>query len=181
MAYEGLSVPEITHICCLTHIRSVPWLEQCFARGNRLAKGKEKAFCFAPRDHMFLKAVKMINSENLVPVDEATTFEIESEETVKGEYEKNPWITVIGSKAYTEEINSNDNDIKTELTPSEKEKMIRKSINDKVKKMVGSQRSGSVVMMSKIIHKKIKTIVNKPIADMTAEELEKIQNWIQGL
>jgi superfamily II DNA or RNA helicase len=30
MAYEGLSVKPITHIACLTHIRSVPWLEQCF-------------------------------------------------------------------------------------------------------------------------------------------------------
>lgn len=179
MAYEGLSVPEITHICCLTHIRSVPWLEQCFARGNRLAKGKTRAFCFAPRDHMFLKAVKMINCENLVPVDEATTFEIESEEKEKGEYEKNPWITVIGSKAYTEDVEIKE--IKTELTPSEKEKMIRKSINDKVKKMVSAQRSGSIVMMSKIIHKKIKTIVNKPVAEMTAEELEKIQTWIQTL
>ena len=51
-----------------------------------------------------LKAVKMINCENLVPVDEATTFETESEEKKKGEYEKNPWITVIGSKAYTEDV-----------------------------------------------------------------------------
>jgi len=26
LAYEGLSVPAITHVACLTHIRSVPWL-----------------------------------------------------------------------------------------------------------------------------------------------------------
>jgi superfamily II DNA or RNA helicase len=48
MAYEGLNVPEISVICCLSHIRSVPWLDQCFARANRKAPGKERAVIYAP-------------------------------------------------------------------------------------------------------------------------------------
>lgn len=35
MAYEGLDCKPITHVACLTHIRSWPWLEQCFDRGTR--------------------------------------------------------------------------------------------------------------------------------------------------
>ena len=60
MAYEGLNVPEIAVVCCLSHIRSVPWLEQCFARANRMAVGKEKAVIYAPADWAFRKVVKMI-------------------------------------------------------------------------------------------------------------------------
>jgi hypothetical protein len=36
MAYEGLDVPAITHIACLTHIRSRPWIEQMVARACRV-------------------------------------------------------------------------------------------------------------------------------------------------
>ena len=36
MAYEGLDVPEISHIAALTHIRSVPWIEQMLARAVRI-------------------------------------------------------------------------------------------------------------------------------------------------
>jgi superfamily II DNA or RNA helicase len=36
MAYEGLDVPAITHIACLTHIRSTPWIEQMAARASRV-------------------------------------------------------------------------------------------------------------------------------------------------
>ena len=32
MAYEGLDVPAITHVACLTNIRSKPWLEQSSGR-----------------------------------------------------------------------------------------------------------------------------------------------------
>jgi hypothetical protein len=35
MAYEGLDVPSITHIACLTHIRSWTWIEQMLDRGTR--------------------------------------------------------------------------------------------------------------------------------------------------
>ena len=70
MAYEGLNVPEVSVICCLSHIRSVPWLEQCFARANRLATGKKRAIVFAPADWSFKKAVKMIRNEELVPLSD---------------------------------------------------------------------------------------------------------------
>ena len=35
MAYEGMDAPEVSHIACLTQIRSVPWLDQMVARATR--------------------------------------------------------------------------------------------------------------------------------------------------
>ncbi len=60
MAYEGLDVREITFIACLTFIRSKPWLEQCFARANRNAAGKDYGVIWGPRDHFFLQVIDRI-------------------------------------------------------------------------------------------------------------------------
>lgn len=65
MAYEGLDVPQITHIACLTHFRSKPWLEQCFDRANRRAKGKERGFIFAPDDPDFRMVMETIRIEQV--------------------------------------------------------------------------------------------------------------------
>lgn len=35
MAYEGLDVPDCTHLVCLSNVMSEPWLEQAFARVTR--------------------------------------------------------------------------------------------------------------------------------------------------
>lgn len=50
MAYEGLDVPQITHVACLTNIRSKPWIEQCICRANRTDKdgGKTHGYIYYP-------------------------------------------------------------------------------------------------------------------------------------
>ena len=58
MAYEGMDAPEISHVACLTHIRSVPWLEQMVARATRFdAFGgdyeEQRAIIYHPDDPMF--------------------------------------------------------------------------------------------------------------------------------
>lgn len=68
MAYEGLDVPPITHICCLTHIRSTPWIEQMIARAVRIdsAAGpysSQMAHVFAPKDQKFLEIVHRIEHD----------------------------------------------------------------------------------------------------------------------
>ena len=63
MAYEGLDVPEITHVICLTLIRTKAWLEQCFARANRTAKGKQYGVIFAPDDEDFQRVIDEIKAE----------------------------------------------------------------------------------------------------------------------
>lgn len=56
MAYEGLDVPDCTHLVCLTDIRSRPWLEQAFARVTRFNAAcgvpypEQRAFLYVPDD-----------------------------------------------------------------------------------------------------------------------------------
>jgi superfamily II DNA or RNA helicase len=56
MAYEGLDVPEATHLICLTNIRSRPWLEQVVNRITRfcMASGlpweQQWGFLYVPDD-----------------------------------------------------------------------------------------------------------------------------------
>jgi superfamily II DNA or RNA helicase len=63
MAYEGLDVPSITHIACLTRYRSRPWLEQCFARACRTVDGKYAGYIFAPDDPLLNDVVRAIREE----------------------------------------------------------------------------------------------------------------------
>ncbi|MBI9092998.1 MAG: DEAD/DEAH box helicase family protein [Desulfobacterium sp.] len=70
MAYEGLDVPPVSHICCLTHIRSTPWIEQMVARAVRVDSGAgpystQRAHVFAPKDQAFLEIVKRIEHEQI--------------------------------------------------------------------------------------------------------------------
>ena len=70
MAYEGLSVDEISHIIALTHIRSVPWIEQMLARAVRINKQagpyeSQVAHIFAPDDILFRDICSKIEAEQL--------------------------------------------------------------------------------------------------------------------
>jgi len=63
MAYEGLDVPEITHVACLTNIRSRPWIEQCICRANRIADGKTHGYIYYPDDPRMQSIMKKIDEE----------------------------------------------------------------------------------------------------------------------
>ncbi len=69
MAYEGLDVPAVTHIACLTHIRSTPWIEQMVTRAARvdhdaaLAYEHQFGFIYAPDDQLFQECIQSIQAE----------------------------------------------------------------------------------------------------------------------
>lgn len=68
MAYEGLDAPGISHIACLTHIRSKPWIEQMFGRGvrvDRLDGSWDRQMCFAyvPDDPLMRQVIEQIKDE----------------------------------------------------------------------------------------------------------------------
>ena len=67
MAYEGLDVPAITHIACLTRIRSEPWLEQAWARAARVDKEagqlKTEGIIFVPDDELAQNCIEKILAE----------------------------------------------------------------------------------------------------------------------
>lgn len=63
MAYEGLDVPRITHIACLTHIRSTPWILQMLARAWRFRPGKQRCWAFVPQDPRMSRVIDRIREE----------------------------------------------------------------------------------------------------------------------
>jgi len=63
MAYEGLDVPSITHVACLTHIRSTPWILQMLARAWRAFSGKDRCWAFVPNDPRMNRVIERIRSE----------------------------------------------------------------------------------------------------------------------
>jgi superfamily II DNA or RNA helicase len=67
MAYEGLDAPSITHLVCLTHIRSRPWIEQMVGRAWRYdAAGgpweSQTARIFAPDDALMREVLEAIEA-----------------------------------------------------------------------------------------------------------------------
>lgn len=65
MAYEGLDEKRLSHIICLTHIRSTPWIEQALARVWRACPetGKTECFAFVPDDPRMNRVIREIKSE----------------------------------------------------------------------------------------------------------------------
>jgi superfamily II DNA or RNA helicase len=195
MAYEGLNVPDVSCICCLSHVRSVPWLEQCFARANRLAPGKKEAVVIAPSDWLFLKAVRMIEQEQLVPLKnpEGQQELIQEEARGKGSGTTRPWIIPVSSKANVEPRVFND--VVTPLgmdiisgklpvdmppcPPSEAEKILRKNINGVISYYLGKQRAGSKMLQQKMLYRRLKQVCDKPVKDMDLAELQQVWQWLR--
>jgi len=71
MAYEGLDVPQITHLALLTHIRSVPWIMQALHRAARMvdeqthiiAYERQAGFVYGPDDPNLTGIIKAITDE----------------------------------------------------------------------------------------------------------------------
>ncbi len=63
MAYEGMDAPRVSHIACLTNIRSTPWIEQMLARAVRNYADKEKAYIFCPDDSLMNEVLSAIKIE----------------------------------------------------------------------------------------------------------------------
>lgn len=68
MAYEGMDAPEISHVACLTQIRSTPWLEQMVARATRFdphggAYEEQRAVIYHPDDPLFRLFRRAIESD----------------------------------------------------------------------------------------------------------------------
>lgn len=81
MAYEGMDVKNITHIACLTHIRSFPWLMQMFGRASRTDPEagpweSQKAFVFAPDDALMQKAIDYVRTEQRLGIKPASDDEL---------------------------------------------------------------------------------------------------------
>jgi superfamily II DNA or RNA helicase len=63
MAYEGLDEKPLSHVISLTHIRSVPWIEQMLARVWRMDHGKSVCYAFVTDDPRMRRVIDKIKSE----------------------------------------------------------------------------------------------------------------------
>ena len=187
MAYEGLNVPSISVICCLSHIRSVPWLEQCFARANRKVKSglKEKSIVYAPADWAFKKAVRMIENEQLVPLsnpdNQQELLSKSGSEERQGNGEGRPWIIPVSSAAKNGLPEDAPKPVEhPPCSPSEAEKILRKNINNIVTAFLDKQSPGNKQAHSKMLYRRMKLVCPKPVAEMSQGELEKIWLWVRS-
>ncbi len=168
MAYEGMSVKEITHICALTHIRSVPWLEQLFARANRVIEGKKKAYIIGPKDYYFITAITKISrsyfiateNQDITP-DAARKKSEESdltEEQIRG----------------VRPLSSSATEIEVDTFPiSVKESELKNQIRNLRRHIINTSYHGSMKAKITIFNKTIRKIADKKLEDMTINELEK--------
>jgi hypothetical protein len=181
MAYEGLNVPSISVICCLSHIRSVPWLEQCFARANRITGMKKKAIVYAPADWAFKKAVKMIENEQLVPLSNPESQQelLSNGEQHKGDGEARPWIIPVSSTANSGITNVPELVEHPPCSPSEVEKILRKNIASIISTFLDKQAYGNKQAHSRMLYRRMKLICDKPVAEMNQGELESVWVWLR--
>lgn len=73
MAYEGLDVPDITHVIFLTRIRSRGWVEQAFARAWRSFVGKIEGHIFVPDDIAMNAVIELIQADQQKAIIERDT------------------------------------------------------------------------------------------------------------
>lgn len=174
MAYEGLSVPRITHIACLTHIRSKPWLEQCFARANRLYPGKTQGHVFAPADAVFRRAVQLIESETRLAAQIREERELRDDgESQGGGRER---VSPIASEAFGDRVDLDTVEVpapeSSGLTPAQEERLIRKNINAHVKQFLDCKRPGSKHLWQKRAWRRVREVGGgKRLADQSVSDL----------
>ena len=180
MAYEGLSVKAITHVACLTNIRSVPWLEQCFARANRLCPGKTQGVIFAPADPKFRKAIRMIETEQLVPLadqeDQTQQDLFQPQEPREGGGEAKPWIHPLASAVEGREF-SEQPAAPLGTAPSEQENILRANIRRIRESVLMSRRPGALLTTSRKMARIKRSVADKPIDEMNVHELT--QYWMK--
>ncbi len=194
MCYEGLSVPAVSHIACLTHIRSIPWLEQCFARANRVAPGKVGGFVYGPNDPRFREAIRAIEEEQALALhegeDRGGEDEEESEDGPTGQGRQRvqplhseviggagPLFDVADVQILAQNVNASRDG---GLAPSQAEKLLRHQIAQHIEIIVGKKRPGSRAAMETILMRKLKDLVGgKGRAELTVEELTVQWAWLK--
>lgn len=197
MAYEGLNVPEVSHVVSLTNYRSVSWVEQMLARAVRVNRSvpyhQQYGYIFTlddPRMHDIVAKIKTEQlptiKNNLPAGEQMDLFSTECDE------ERKPYnIDPIGSSLtngheftlgehWPDPVNLDNvvNPVETGLhteTPSEKERRIRQAI-EKIVNTFCSQYK----FKQQRANAEIKDHFGKGRAAMTIPELERCLEHVRG-
>lgn len=189
MAYEGMSIDAISHIICLTRVRSIPWIEQCVARSNRIDKMAgpyegQMGHVFAPADPLFKEIVRSIEAEQIAVLDEqAGAQKQEARKDGKGgggEFclQPSPGGIKPLSSAMTDSrqiILDGDGYDLTYQTPKEEEEAILARIENHIRIYAFNNRFNP-----KRLNSEIYAYFGKPRRDMTYKELQLVLRHIEG-
>ncbi|PQV64615.1 Superfamily II DNA or RNA helicase [Abditibacterium utsteinense] len=190
MAYEGLDVPPVTHIACLTHIRSKPWIEQMIARATRFDAGagaweEQMAFVYVPDDRLMCNIIGRMQEEQIVAV-KARLEEDEMEERAERLQSENErkTITPVGSGALTRRWSrvgavpkrqETEPEQHEKHTPSQQEAALREQIQDYCKTVdalfFGRQWGEA--------NKRVIKTFSMSRAHMPLEKLQKVMVWLE--
>ena len=182
MAYEGLDVKPITHIACLTRIRSKPWIEQMMARATRYDPEAgpweaQEAHVFVPDDFMMHKILDAIAREQ-APFARRKEFG----EGREGGANRDLFGDLIpldsgASGTRSARLHSNKSNLKPVeaevLTPSQKEAKLRESIDYHVRDYALRYK-----MAFKDVNAKMLNRFGKSRTLMTLSELERALAWV---
>jgi len=195
MAYEGLDVPAITHIICLTHIRSTPWIEQMVARAVRIDHQsipyeQQYGYIFAPDDPRFRKIVNEIEAEQLPivrkykPPEQTELFEGDENNDDEPNPDRNIYnIIPIGSSLTGKRgVTLAHNTSKTLLTPSSSEIEIPSDIESSLREQIDKHLKLHCYNNRYDYRKRnaeVKAYFQKSRADMTIAELGNCLSYVQ--
>lgn len=194
MAYEGLDVPAVTHLVCLTHIRTKPWIEQVVHRATRVDYGagpyeSQRAHIFAPDDRGFRSCMEFILMERdsfraCAPSVLPTKPPVNGLDLFGGEGQGlYPGMQILGSsvvgsreQSLMERIRSLTTPSFDELppaTPHDRIGRLRRSIESSVRRYERQKRlpHGSV---NKVLFKTFR----KSRQDMTEDELRQVDDYM---
>jgi superfamily II DNA or RNA helicase len=172
VCYEGLDVPQITHVACLTHIRSVPWLEQMAARANRKSPGKTGAWIFAPADRAMLKAWYDIENEVGVPLADEDERGGNAAATPGEESQlARARLTPLWSTAHGVETVLEASPIPATIPASEAERILRDNIRQMRATIDTQAKPGSRRALLAVFDYLARGGMKRDLEDMTTEEL----------
>ena len=196
MAYEGLDVPAVTHIACLTHIRSKPWIEQMIARATRFDReagpwSEQIAHIYVPDDknicaiidamqHEQVSAIKKPKGEDEWDVSDEEMLALLDNERASSE-ERNA-IVPVGSEGKGRRWNrvghiapsGSSTQSAPTRTPSQQEAALREQIQKRCRQIdwnnFGSKWGET--------NKRVVKYFGKQRTQMTLNELERVNAWL---
>ena len=191
MAYEGLDVPAVTHIACLTHIRSKPWIEQMIARATRFDPHagpweEQMAYIYVPDDRLMGNIIGRMQEEQFIAVKaRMERDEDEAQERLESEPGERSYITPLGSEGLTtrwNRVGRVDERAATlaameERTPSQMEAELREKIQNHCKSVDAlffDRQWGET-------NKRVVRIFGQSRLNMPLDVLQKVMVWLEEM
>lgn len=197
MAYEGLDAPAISHVACLTHIRSRPWLEQAIARATRVdphagAYEHQQALIYHPADELFDRFRALVETQQGIRAMVKTRrpqYELPLERPADREPEVIPLESNATALSFAVVAPGPDfggpvrDHGELPLTPSAAEHYLRQRIGQLVAAQVIEDEDNNLVADGPVgyhtYNAVLKRLMSKARSEMSLSELEATLGWLE--